>query len=366
MTRLPEITVRGNAAARGLAYGTAARDQIAAGLDSYRGFFQRRGVGWAEALATAAEFRAVIEAHSPDAAEEIEAIGQGSGQGAEAITLLNARTEILYWRMRQAETAPSDGADECSGAIICPERSESGVLIHAQNWDWMPEAAAHTVALRILDHDGPNALHFVEAGQLARHGMNEAGLAVSAMGLHSDRDYGRLGLPSPVLRRQMIHSGSLGEAIGLAYQSDPSFSHALAISHADGAAAILESAPGLTEWLMPEAGLLTHANHFKSDIARAKLTDVNLRRCPDSLIRDQRLMQLLNGRAAPLGRADVQAALLDTAHRPGSLLRAPALRPGGLASATLYSLIMEPAQAAAWLALRPYEGAHFEQYPIAP
>ncbi|EKF18316.1 C45 family autoproteolytic acyltransferase/hydolase [Nitratireductor pacificus] len=366
MTRLPEITVRGGAAERGMAYGVAARGQIASALDTYRGFFKRRGVTWAEAMLTAAEFRAVIEAQSSDAAEEIEAIGKGSGQGADAITLLNARTEILYWRMRKAEVLPADGADECSGVIVCPKRSLDGTLLHAQNWDWMPEAADHTVALRILDHDGPNALHFVEAGQLARHGMNAAGLAISAMGLHSDRDYGRLGLPSPVLRRQMIHSGSLGEAIGLVYGSDPSFSHALAASDADGAAVILESAPGLTEWLMPKDGVLTHTNHFKSDPARTKLVDINLARCPDSLVRDQRLMQLLATSPMPIDREAIQAALMDTAHCPGSLMRAPAARPGGLTSATLYSLIMEPALGRAWLALRPYQGTHFEEYKIAP
>lgn len=371
MTRLPEITVRGDASRRGLAYGEGAARQIAAALDTYRGFFARRGVRWADALSTAAAFRASIEDYAPDAAVEIEAIASGSGQSSESIVLLNARTEILFWRMREvsspaAASVAAEAGDECTGIILCPEASATGTLLHAQNWDWMPEVADHTVVLRILDHDGPNALHFVEAGQLARHGMNELGLAISAMGLHSDRDYGRLGVPSPVLRRRMIHSGSLGEALGLAYGAEPSFSHALAASHADGAAVILESAPGVTEWLMPEGGVLTHSNHFKSPVARLRLRDVNLARCPDSLTRDQRVRQVLGAAPGPIGRDRLEAALLDTAHRPGSVLRAPAARSGGLASATLYTLVMEPEKHRAWVALRPYEGARFEEYAIAP
>ena len=369
MTRLPEITVRGDSAARGLAYGKAASALIMSALDNYRAFFAKRGVDWPEALTTAAAFRKCIEDYAPEAAVEIEAIANGSGQHPDAIVLLNARTEILYWRASRAKTPAAevaDAADECTGAIILPEASASGTLLHAQNWDWMPEVADHTIALRILDHEGPNALHFLEAGQLARHGMNELGLAISAMGLHSDRDYGRLGVPSPVLRRNMVHSRSLGEALGLAYTSEPSFSHALAASHADGAAFILESAPGVTEWLAPENGILTHANHFKSDVARLRLRDVNLARCPDSLTRDLRVRQVLASGGGKVDRQRLEAALLDTADRPGSVLRAPAARPGGLASATLYTLIMEPEKQRAWLAMRPYRDPYFEQYDITP
>lgn len=365
--RIPEITVRGSAAKRGHAYGKGVTPQIASALQSYRGYFATRGVDWADALATAADFRKCIEDYAPDSALEIEAIAMGSGQTPEAIVLLNARTEILFWRAGAGQQPPASfefAADECTGIIVTPDASETGTLLHAQNWDWMPEAADHTVVLRVLDHDGPNALHFVEAGQLARHGLNELGLAVSAMGLHSDRDYGRLGVPSPILRQQMIHAGSIGEALGLVYRSQPSFSHALAVSHAQGEAVILESAPGVTEWLMPEAGVLTHSNHFKSVAARLQLRDVNLARCPDSLTRDQRAQHVLARAPGKIDHALLEAALLDTAHRPGSVLRAPSAREGGLLSATLYTLIMEPEKQRARVALRPYEGAVFEEYTI--
>ena len=367
MVGIPEITIRGNAAYRGNAYGKGAAQQIASALKTYRGYFAARGVEWPDALETAAEFRKCIEDYAPESALEIEAIALGSGQTPEAIVLLNARTEILFWRASvQQRTSEKAGlvADECTGIIVTPNASDTGTLLHAQNWDWMPGAADHTVVLRVLDHDGPNALHFVEAGQLARHGLNELGLAVSAMGLHSDRDYGRLGVPSPILRQQMINSGSLGEALGMAYGSEPSFSHALAVSHAEGEAVILESAPGVTEWLMPEAGSLTHANHCKSDVARLRLRDVNLARCPDSLTRDQRVRHILASAPGKIDSARLEAALLDTAHRPGSVLRAPSARPGGLMSATLYTLIMEPAKQRARVALRPYEGAVFVEYTI--
>lgn len=366
MSPLQQITVSGSAAARGERHGREARDSIVRALGLYRALLEKKAIPWREALNTASGFVGPIENFDPDALIEIEAIAHASGCQLNEIVLLNARTELMYWYGQQRrERAEHDlDVDECTGVIVGPGASRDGRLLHAQNWDWMPEVARHTLVLRVRDHDGPNALHFVEAGQLARHGMNEAGIAVSAMGLHSDRDYGRLGVPSPVLRRKMVHSASLGETIAEVYDNDASFSHALFVSHAEGEAFAFESVPGGVHWLEPEDDLLVHANHFKSPDALRQITDMNLARCADSLHRDRRLRRLLQAGHGAIGWDELVEALADTAMAPDGILRAPSARRGGSTSATIYSLVMSPSERCAWVALQPWISRHYERISI--
>lgn len=366
MTELRAVTVKGTSSERGEAYGSQASDLIAQALATYRDYFAKRGFSWSEVLGTATDFVAHIGSYDPDLLIEVEAIAHGSGRSLQEIVLLNARTELLFWQSQRTEGSLSRVAEqgECTGALALPEATKTGNVLHCQNWDWIPEAAAHTMVLRMLDYDGPNALHFVEAGQLARHGMNEAGVAVSAMGLHSDRDYGRLGVPSPVIRRKMIAASNYGDTIREVFAAEPSFSHFIMVSHAAGEGIGFESIPGDTFWLRPENDLLVHANHIRSPNALTRVRDVNLARCPDSLLRESRVMRALRRDHGSISRREIANALADREFAPGSVLRAPAKRAGGLTSETVYSLIMEAGAGTAWLRMRPYRNGSFQEFSI--
>ena len=366
MTGLRVVTVKGTPPERGEAYGRQAGDLIERALDTYRSYFAARGFSWADALGTASEFVPHIGGYDPDLLTEIEAIARGADRSLPEIVLLNSRTELLFWQSQKAhgDLAKVAGQHECTGALALPEATRTGNVLHSQNWDWIPEAAAHTMALRVLDYDGPNALHFVEAGQLARHGMNETGVAVSAMGLHSDRDYGRLGVPSPVIRRKMIQAASYGDTIREVFAGEPSFSHFIMVSHAAGDGIGFESIPGDTFWLRPEDDLLVHANHIRSPNALARVRDVNLVRCPDSLHREARVLRVLRRDHGAITRHEIAEALADREFAPGSVLRSPAVRPSGLTSETIYSLIMDAGRGAAWLRMKPYQEGRFQEFSI--
>ena len=64
--------------------------------------------------------------------------------------------------------------DGCTGLIVMPERSASGRLLHAHNWDWREECVDTGIVLKIRAEDGNDVLTFCEAGALARHGFNLA------------------------------------------------------------------------------------------------------------------------------------------------------------------------------------------------
>jgi isopenicillin-N N-acyltransferase-like protein len=204
----------------------------------------------------------------------------------------------------------------------------------------------------------------VEAGQLARHGFNGAGIAVTAMGLHSDKDYGRTGVPSPFIRRKVLESETLAEAIGRLLRGGTSFSHAIMLSQASGEALCFETTPDDAFWIEPDDGVLVHANHFKSPAALPRVRDINLVRCPDSLARDLRLRKSLGAARGRITLADMKAAFADEWGNPYGVLRHPAQRPGGLTSATVYTLVMAPEKGRAWIALRPYENRTFVELDL--
>jgi len=364
---LPVFEVSGTPAARGEAYGRQAAALIDRAVAHYRRDLEAVDFAWEDVKAVARRFGDAIAGFDADLAEEIEAIALGSDQPTEAIVLLNARTEMLFWRARERSRADADGpeAEGCTSALAMPGITADGRLIHGQNWDWRPEVADHAIALKVRSDDGPDALHVVEAGQLARHGLNSAGIAVTAMGLHSGTDYGQVGVPSPIIRRRVLQALDLGSALGAVFEHPASFSHALIISHADGEAFCLEATPGEVFWQEPDDGVLVHANHFKNPQALARLRDANLARCPDSLYRDSRVRRHLRGQSGKITAQTFKDAFADRFGAPNSILRSPAGRPQSLLSATVYTLIMCPADRTAEISLRPYEaGSSFQQLSL--
>lgn len=333
----------------------------------YRKEFARKGIEWDEALRLARRFMPSIEEYDAQLAIEISAIAKGAGESTEAIVVLNARTELIFWneRERGLPTATLAEVDECTSAVALPDATLEGHVIHAQNWDWQPECADHALVVRIRSDDMPDSLNFVEAGQLARHGFNSEGVAITAMGLHSSGDYGRSGIPNPLIRRKMLACDSLGGAIGVIYNSARSFSHNIMVSHPAGEAFGFETTPDGVYWLEPEDGLMVHANHFKSPQALSQVTDINIARCPDTLYRDSRVRRLLNAERGRITEETFRSVFADNFGNPNSVLRHPQARPGGMVSATVYTLIMDSAQLRAWVAPKPYEGASYTQYSLA-
>lgn len=80
---------------------------------------------------------------------------------------------------------PSDKEelDGCSSVAVLPDASANGHTILAQNWDTYTWQEYGTVILQILRDDGPDLMIVTEAGQLARYGMNQAGIALGVNSL---------------------------------------------------------------------------------------------------------------------------------------------------------------------------------------
>lgn len=347
MTPFPLIEIAGPARERGIDYGRKAGERIARGLEVYADALGRPGTG-----ERALRYFEALERYDGDSAAELKGLAQGAEQPLEAIVALNARTELTEW---DAAAAP----DECTAALAMPERAR-GRLLHGQNWDWRPACVDTAIVLRVRGIDRPDILTFCEAGQLARHGLNSAGLALTANGLQTSDEFVAGGICSPFVRRRMLSASRLAAATGVLLAAPRSASHNIMLSHSGGIgqseAINFETTPRNVYWSFPESGLLTHSNHFKSIAALGRVEDIGLIRHPESLYRDRRVRDRLDRDGCEIDVESFKDAFDDRYGAPDAVCRSPAPRSDGSVSATIASLIMDAAAGRMWIAPAPYAG----------
>ena len=239
---------------RGQAYGEAARPRIETILAAYREIFHRiTGETWEETVVRCGPFIAKAKEFAPDLVEEIQGISEGAGRAFEDIFLLNARSEILF--------NPQVLAQECTTIAALPAVTENGDTLLAQNWDWYNEVKNCQVILKIDQREGKPALvAFTEAGQLAKMGMNAAGLGLVVNNLTSDQP--RTGVPWIFLTRRILESSHLAQALGYVLNTGRAHSINFLIGYAAGEAVNLETSPVEEHVLWPENGICVHTNHY--------------------------------------------------------------------------------------------------------
>jgi isopenicillin-N N-acyltransferase-like protein len=357
----PQIEVSGPPRARGQSYGEQAAARIRRGIDHYSAQLAAKKLSWPQVAALAERFEPTIAAFDPLYCEEMRGIAEGAGVDYAAILLLNARTEILKLADRPL---PEEDPDGCTGLVALPGTTQQGRLIHAQNWDWKAECAETAVVLKIHREDGPDILTFTEAGALARSGFNAAGIAITANYLECDRDYRTLGMPLALIRRKVLEQTMLAMALRAVYATPKSAANNMIVSHAEGVAINFECAPDETFQILPERGLIVHANHFQSPVALSKLRDCGIASTPDSLYRDIRVRQLLEPHLGAITTDTVKAALFDDFQTPWSVCRPPRPSLTSNLSATVAMIVMEPGAGVMEVAMLPALNRDFVRYTL--
>lgn len=279
-TSIPLIEISGSPAERGRHYGEAAREQIGRSLDYYRqAFAASSGLDWPDVLAKVGPWRGLVEDAAPHLLAEMDGIAAGSGFTPDEILALNARGEIT----RSRDSRFAELADGCSSFALLPEATGDGHVYCGQNWDWREETEATTVMLRVVQPPKPTVIMQVEAGQVGRHGANSAGIALNANGL--DGNFGTpRGLPQPVLRRLILDSPTLRDALQVPHHLRQHIATNLLFTHRDGVAIDLETTPLNHRWGHPAGGVLVHGNHYQYGIPPA-IADTYRLSSVDSLYR---------------------------------------------------------------------------------
>ncbi|TRM54703.1 acyl-CoA--6-aminopenicillanic acid acyltransferase [Achromobacter sp. LC458] len=368
MTQIPQfpfVSVSGTPEARGRSYGQQAAARVRKSAAMYGQTLVDLGYDAMARTELIAHFAREIEAFAPHYLEEMRGIAAGADVPFEDIVMVNARTEVVAKaraeKKKAAELEPGDG---CTGALILPTRSANGNLIHGQNWDWRAECAETAIVLRVRSDNGPDILTFVEAGGLARSGLNSAGVSITANYLESDRDFRQLGVPLSLIRRKVLEQQHFALAIKAVATTAKSCSNNIMLGMAAGFGVDYECTTDEAFPIYPGSDdLIVHANHWVSEVALSKLRDTGRASTPESAYRDWRVRRLLNGKT-DLTREDLKRALFDDFGAPYSVCRPP--RPGSHdnLSATVAMVVMEPAVGLMEVAPLPALNRTFTRYSL--
>jgi isopenicillin-N N-acyltransferase like protein len=361
----PFVSVSGQPYERGVQYGRAVADRVRLSASRYGQTLRNIGYSEASERGLIRALEQAIGEFQPAYLEEMHGIAAGAEVPFDDIVMINARTEVLA-KARAEKTMPADAEDEdgCTGVLVLPSRSSTGQLIHAQNWDWKADCIDTGIVLRVRNEDGPDYLTFVEAGGLARSGLNAAGVSITANYLESDRDFTQMGVPLSLLRRRVLEEPVFANALRVIATTPKSCSNNLMLGMAEGFGIDFECAPDEAFPIWPgDDQLIVHANHWVNPVARTKLRDTGCENSPDSYYRDWRVRQLLN--AAPkVDRNAVKAALFDAFGTPYSVCRPP--RPGTrhTMTATVAMIVMQPASGEMDVAPMPALNRVFTRYSL--
>jgi hypothetical protein len=364
--QFPFVSVSGAPYERGRQYGTALRDRVKASATLYAKTLDEIGYDSVRKSALIKAFATQIGEFGEHYLEEMRGIADGAGIPFEDVVMINARTEVIAQARREAAVPdPEDDPDDgCTGAVVLAERSATGAVIHGQNWDWRAECAETAIVLRVRRDDGPDFLTFVEAGGLARCGLNGAGIAITANYLESDRDYRQPGVPLSLIRRKVLEQQHFAIAMRAVATTPKVASNNMMLSTAENFAIDFECAPDESFPIYPADGLIVHANHWQSPIALAKLKETGIPSVPESYYRDWRVRKLLDQAGPKLSTDDLKAAFFDNFGSPYSVCRPP--RPGsaGNLSATVSMVIMQPSKGIMEVAPLPALNRVFTRYSL--
>ena len=287
---LPLIEISGGPHERGIAYGEAARDQIAAAMAFYeRAFTQQTGLSWGGVLDRARGWLDTCRAFDAEMVTEMEGIAEGAGVDLLDILALNVRGEIIYdssfgTMPATPESDDRETSDGCTSFALAEGASGDGRVYAGQNWDWRHGTADTVLMLRVVQPPRPTLIMQVEAGQVGRHGANSAGIALNANGL-GGRFGSAVGVPQTLVRRRVLNSANLSDALNALVKTRAHIASNALLTHSSGFAVDIEATPGPGQWLYPDdEGLLVHGNHYQAGIPPQLAADYRPL-ATDSLIR---------------------------------------------------------------------------------
>lgn len=346
----PHVRVEGGSRDRGRSYGEQVRDRVRRSIEAYREVFAAYADwGWETVTDHARGYEESIERFEPRYLEEIRGIAEGAAVDAADVLAINVRTEVMF--AAKARDAAGRLVPECSAFAVTPSRSTDGHTLIGQNWDWLLHAADTVVVLEAEQPDRPDFVTVVEAGLLAKTGMNSSGIGLVTNALVSDADRGVPGIPYHIALRAILDAETLTDAYATLQRGSRSSSANYLVAHADGLAVNIEGAPGDFEQLFltfPTDGLLLHTNHFTSDRFQGK--DVGLLVMPDSPFRLHRLGDRIGSKSA-LSLQDFRNVLADHANHPSGICCHPDARLDPFEDGeTLASIVMDLDTRRMWVA----------------
>jgi len=324
---------------RGQAYGEATGNTIKKLLEIYKElFFKNTGLTWNKILPMLDPYIVKAKTFAPDLIDEIQGIATGANLSFKEIFAINARSEILF--------DLNIFTDECSTLVALPGATKNNSTILAQNWDWNKEIESCQVILKIAQRENiPSIVTFTEAGQLAKIGMNSAGIGLVVNTLSADR--AMVGIPWIFISRRILESSRLTQAMGRLLDSPKGHSMNFLIAHEDGEAVDIETSCIENHIIFPKKNSMAHTNHYIEPCIGFKDTKKGHQNpAPSTYCRLNRIKKLLTQMDGKLEIKSIQNILKDHFDHPFSvcLHDSDEFIPITQASKTCLSIVMDLSQ----------------------
>jgi isopenicillin-N N-acyltransferase-like protein len=254
--RWPRVEIAGARAQRAHDYGRLAAPLVERTVRHYRALLEGRGMPWGEARERSLAHAVALDAIAPEAIEELRALSAGAGVPYEDVLTINCRTELL------AHVQDPATASECSAAC---GPGPDGAFLAGQNWDWFAFAADSVVELDVSSDEHPGYVTLVEAGLLAKIGINDAGLGVMTNALWSADEGSGTGMPLHVMIQRLLESPSLDAALAVLRDTPRASSGNFLLVTADEAVDVetRHGGPDALDLRRAEGRPLAHTNHFR-------------------------------------------------------------------------------------------------------
>ena len=304
--KMKEVTIQGTPYERGYAHGQQCREEIGVSIRVYGALFQElQGISWEKARKLSEFYLEKTREFAPEYVEEMQGIADGAKIDLPDIAALNARTEIMFAQLKDAQ--------ECTTLSLMPPATADGRVIAAQNWDFYRQLRDSLVIVHVHQEDKPNFVMVSEAGMIGGIGMNDRGIGVLLNALTTDTSC--QGIPLRTRMRAMLDAGTLGKAYAQGSHNPTSVGHLVA-THKDGVAIAFEMDSKTAETLLPEDGVWLHTNHYVGP--RMYLAHNSAPRA-STYIRYQRIKALVKEAHGKIKCEDVMEMLRDHAGYPYAL-----------------------------------------------
>ena len=324
MSAIACLTVTGDAHACGLAHGTRFAREIAENIETYLRRFAASCLARDQALVEGRRWLAAIAKTNPAYAEEMRGIAEGCAGDETAIALLNARYELVFglFGKEARQELLAAGADGCTTFGLLPEVTADRHTWLGQNWDWLEGVHGRTFVLRVERTHAPSFVCLTEAGIAGgKMGVNECGIGLVENGLASSRD-GRNPYSKPfhVRCREVLDAQSLDEALAAVGDGPRTASANFVIGQSGGTIIDVETSPDHASRIHPQAGIVTHSNHFLSEGHGESLLE---KISPNTLYRADGMRNLLASAPGGISFDHMRRAATDHFGAPYAICRHP-------------------------------------------
>lgn len=292
------------------------------------------------------------EAYAPEIVEEMKGMAAGA--------IIDFRDIFLNNIMYDISVTLNAG---CTSFAASGGTIDSGGVITGQNFDVPAMVEEIVVLLKMKPVQGPEIMAIAPAGCIGLIGLNSAGISLN---LNLIRNKDSLspggGVPAHVILRKILSSETIGQAISIIASAERRAAKNYLLASDQGDVADVEVTVNDLDVHYPEGGILTHANHFKTERFRnADLAPVVV---PDSYVRANRLARMMEENRNILSVDMMKKFFRDHNNYPNSICRHPdpkAALPIGRMMKTVLSVINSPKERKAFIALgNPCENEYLE------